>query len=128
MDGYQEWLAGRRRGCSRPPDEYRPTPDYACNVDEGPIDLGYDEERGERHILYRKVHYYRGVVVWFSLQQTLTDSEEEHIVCRVDCCHSVVHRHVFGRVGGEIDRVDLVNIPERGRTVVDGEYEADTKT
>lgn len=104
--------------------QYEPPPEHACIVDEGEIDLGYDPEAGERHVLYRKVLYYRGRAVWFSLQQTIYDSERQHhIVSRVDCRHSQVHRHVFSQARGEIDVRLLVTIPPLGQTVVDEEFD-----
>lgn len=104
--------------------EYQPPPEHACVVDEGPIDLGVDPDSGERHVLHRKVHYYRGAVVWFSLQQTLAESNgTRHIITRVDCCDGEVHRHVFARGKGEVDRISLVTIPKLGHTVVDREFD-----
>jgi hypothetical protein len=83
-----------------------------------------DPDRGERHVLYRKVHYYRGLVVWFSLQQTIFDREgRNHLVTRIHCCDGEVHRHVFSQARGEIDRLSLVRIPVVGQTVVNGEFD-----
>jgi hypothetical protein len=105
-------------------EEYAPPPEHACAVGEGPIDLLYDADTGERHVLYRKVHWYKGLAVWFSLQQTIYDADgRNHVVTRVDCCDSEVHRHVFRRDQGEIERISLVRIPPLGQTVVDREFD-----
>ena len=101
--------------------EYRPPPENACTPDEGLIDLALVD--GESHYLYRNVQYYRGKVVWFSLQQGLRRADGDHVVARVDCCDGEVHRHVFTESEGEIERVSLVRIPLAGHAVVDGEFD-----
>jgi hypothetical protein len=102
---------------------YEPPPEHACTVDEGPIDIGVDPDRDERHVLYRKMHFYRGNLVWFSLQQSIVRGGENHIITRIDCCHGEVHRHVFVEGEGEVDRLSLVTIPPKGHAVVGAEFD-----
>jgi hypothetical protein len=106
---------------------YEPPPEHLCNVDDGPIDLVGDLSSGERHELFRNVHYYHGRAVFFSLQQSFHDADgHQHIISRVDSEHGIVHRHFFGRSrpGDEIaDPRVLVRIPVGGDNVVDAEYE-----
>lgn len=91
---------------------------------EGPIDLGVDLERAETHVLYLKIHFYKGKIVWFSMEQSLIDrSGTRHQVGRIDCCDGEIHRHVFDRSGQQVDRKNLVTIPVQGHNVVHSEYE-----
>jgi hypothetical protein len=112
-----------------PPDvaeRYEPPRADECQVDGHPIELADDPEAGEYHQLYREVRTWRGLIVFFSFQQTIIDSATglTRIVSRIDTCHGKAHRHRFGLLAGEIKpAVGVVRFTVGAHNEVDAEHD-----
>lgn len=102
--------------------EYRPPPKTACDERQWPQ---YLTEVDRLHI---RTWRYRGRIVDFAIMQIIeVDGKDVH-VARIDCCHSIIHRHQFDKAGVDLyDHRVIVPIPhEDGWDVVDAGYAAAT--
>lgn len=85
-----------------------------------PIDLGMDDQ------LVIRQRYYRGKTVDFAIMQKIRIGQKWIDVARIDCCHSMIHRHQFNRQGVDVyDRRVIINIPaeEAGWDIVHAGYD-----
>nr|WP_231716035.1 type II secretion system F family protein [Arthrobacter zhangbolii] len=121
-------LMGRNRQNNRPPvdmsikvedQEYRPPDVSSCDVVEYPFDLG------DGHSLFVTQRIYRKKIVDFAIMQLFTEGDKQHEIARIDCCHGVVHRHVFDRQGNDlVDRQILrkIEVSQNPWDTVDSEF------
>jgi hypothetical protein len=75
---------------------YRPPDEHLCEVVNYPVFLG------DGHSLHVHQRLYRNFIVWFAIMQRFENAAGIHDVARIDCCHGMLHRHVFDRQGVDL--------------------------
>lgn len=99
--------------------EYRPPEGGACDIVEYPIDIG----DGHRLLVHQKI--YRGMVVDFAIMQFYDSGGDSHEIARIDCCHGMVHRHVFDRTGEDLmgrQEIKRIHVGKDEWATVDAEF------
>lgn len=74
------------------PEVYVPPP---FELLDARLELPIHDEGG--HLLTYRQDIYRGKIVNFAIMHQFTTDTRVLDVARIDCCHGVIHRHVFNR-------------------------------
>lgn len=77
------------------------------------LELPIYDESG--HVLTHRIDIYRGKIVDFAIMHQFKTDTRVLDVARIDCCHGVIHRHVFNR-----RQEDLVDQQPIHKIIVDG--------
>lgn len=102
------------------PKDYKPPPVPPA------VELNFKAEITETDELRIRQVVYTEKIVDFAIMQLHWEGQCHHQVARIDCCHSMIHRHQFTRDGHDLyDRLQIKAIPADGGTrwnIVDAGY------
>ncbi|CAN3980453.1 hypothetical protein [Kitasatospora purpeofusca] len=91
------------------PKQYKPP---ACPP---AVEMNFPLELTETDHLHVRQVLYRDRVVDFAIMQLTWEDGTRHEVARIDCCHSVIHRHQFAKDGRDLDgHLEIKVIPPDG--------------
>lgn len=94
---------------STPAQHYKPPPIPPAVQLNLPIELTETDELRVRQVMYKEK------IVDFAIMQICYDGEECNEIARIDCCHSMIHRHQFTRDGNDLyDHLEIKAIPADG--------------
>lgn len=101
--------------------EYQHPPESECDVEDTPVWVSATER------LAVNIWFFQKRIVRFCIELTIREDDEWHVVCRIDTCHGVVHRHQMTRSGGE-SKTTRVRLPgdddDAAWAILGREYEA----
>jgi len=91
------------------PKQYKPPSSPPAVEMNFPIELTDTDELRVRRLMYREK------VVDFAIMQIVWEDGERAEVARIDCCHSMIHRHQFTKDGRDLyDHLEIKSIPADG--------------
>ena len=105
--------SGKRRGrvtdMATVPKQYKPPACPPAVEMNFPIEITETDELRIRQLIYREK------IVDFAIMQLVREDGLRSEVARIDCCHSMIHRHQFTKDGKDLyDHLEIKAIPADG--------------
>jgi hypothetical protein len=91
------------------PKQYKPPPSPPAIEMNSPMEITDTDTLKIRRVMYHEK------IVDFAIMQFTLEGDDWHQVARIDCCHSMIHRHQFTRDGRDLyDHLEIKAIPADG--------------